>query len=367
MCLVKRIFQSVSVLVSLCIALLSCTPEASPSLSRSTPVPAGVEVIGIDEGEVVTARIVQKKVFDQCQSASVLNAQIRFSQSSGQESQEDLILKASGAGEVGLSPVAKVKVGSAIEARFSNSRTSNQAHNEAVTIEVPPNTRQEYTIVWQETRREGEVEYLEDGVTHIAGYSYRIGMELSSSTVVDLACDDQVAEQATVGSIDLQPTYTPYPTYTPFPTEVRPTDTPRPTSTVAPSPAPENTELSVGDWYTEGNVSIGLTDVDFREGSIIAARIPVRNVSGHRIAFEYHSSNFVLKDNLGNTYAAAGTNVRSLTLDAGETERWLTPGLCCGVFFYEVNYASTDIAELTLVIKDLSSIEYAEWTIPVYH
>lgn len=225
----KITLQMFIALVCLPIILIACSqPEP---ISQVTPVPEGVEIINIDEGQVITSEISQQKVFDQCESSSSFKAEIRFSQSSGQELQNDLVFKGNVSSEIGLSEIAKVQLGSAIEKRFTNRSTSGQSHDEGVAIEVPAHTKQEYTIVWQEIRRDGEVEYIEDGETYTANYSYRIGVELSSSTVVDLDCSGQETPKIT----------------NPTPTQI---SEPPPTSIIQPTSQPtiqDNSCPPIGD------------------------------------------------------------------------------------------------------------------------
>lgn len=59
-------------------------------------------------------------------------------------------------------------------------------HSESANIEVPAHTQQEYTIIWQETRRTGTVEYIENGQSKSTDYSYRVGLELVSTSGKDI-------------------------------------------------------------------------------------------------------------------------------------------------------------------------------------
>ncbi len=132
----------------------ACGPKVNP-LSGVTSIPEGVEVVGVTEAETLSSEITQHKVFNQCNSASSFEAQIQFSDSSSQGNQRILVLKAGAGGEADVPAVAKVKLEGAIEQHFASSISTGEGHQEAVTIEVPPHTQQEYTIVWRETRRTG--------------------------------------------------------------------------------------------------------------------------------------------------------------------------------------------------------------------
>ena len=129
----------------------------------------------------------------------------------------------------------------------------------------------------------------------------------------------------------------------------------------------------MGDWYTSGNISVGLLSIDHiadeawcNHSPFIGLEVAVRNVSNKTIAFEYSATNFVVKDNLGNSYPAWGDSLKNLTLAPGATIRYLTPDLCCRIDFC-VNYADARITEIKFAVKKFSKVDYAEWTIPFEH
>lgn len=356
----KITLQKFIALICLPIILIACSPEPEP-ISQVTLVPEGVEIISIDEGQIVISEISQQKIFDQCESSSPFKAEVRFSQSSGQESQNDLVFKGNISGEIGLSEIAKVQVGSAIEKRFTNTNTSGQAHDEGVAIEVPAHTKQEYTIVWQEIRRDGKVEYIEDGETATVDYSYRIGVELSSSTVVDLECPEQEILEKTEN-----PILTPNPTSTPYPTATQLS----PTITNTPVPLPTNTPpdsiLTVGEkWYTEGR-ELMLNNYKF-ESTRIRFEIRFTNRTENTIIFDISTESFVITDNLGQRYTASyplgcgsgGAYDLTLTLESGATKD-------CNVYFNSVDYANLQVNQL-IFSATASVIQNARWQIPIQH
>jgi len=347
-----------------------------------TQIPKGVEVSNITEENIATNEITQRKTFDQCASASPFNADIEFSSTSGQQTQEELVLTGNLGGELALSPAAKVKIGGEIQNHFAMVANGGRGHNEAAHIQVPPRTKQEYIITWQEYRRDGQVEYVEDGETKFGQYSYRIGVELVSSTVVDLECPNQVdPEEGDSSDPTPLPTYTPYPTYTPLPTQVQPTAAPAspeptniplpavPTDVPVPTSPPQNTGLSVGQWYTAGSLSFVVDDVSFFGGdnSFVRLTYRVKNVGNGPISFQYSSYNFTVHDNLGTTYPIDSTNgeSRTVNLDPGETTKIVNPWFSW--WDYEGNYANTSVTQVTVVVSDISLIERAEWVIPISH
>lgn len=371
--------------------LISCGlfKKSEPAaIAIVTALPANVENIQVMENESnVETQVTQVKVFNQCDSSSSLGATIRSSQINSEELQRELVLKGGLEVEVAsLSELVKGKIQGAVEAHFLSGNTRTESRYEEISIEVPPNTQQEYTILWQENRREGTVQYELDGSIHFVDYSYRLGIELVSTNVRDIPCPK--IESVVAISEPTQtpyPTYTPFPTQTPYPTELPPTpaatNTSVPTATNIPAPVatsapalpvptspPANTGLTMGQWYTSANISIGLTDVSFRTSPSvkIGLTVPVRNVSGGPISFQYGAYNFLVRDNNGNTYAAQGNSTQTVTLNAGETERFLTPDLCCQIFF-PVNHADASITQLTFTVSDLSSVSLVEWIIPINH
>ena len=155
-------------------------------------------MIDITEEETIQNSITQQKTFNQC-SKGCIEAQIRFGQASGEEITQELELGA----DVGISEAAQVKLRGDIKKRISSQVT----HDEGVTINVPSHAWQEYTIVWQEIRREGTVHYRENGELKTADYSYRIGLEFVSSSSKDLPCPGQTEAMPT--NTPVLPTATP--------------------------------------------------------------------------------------------------------------------------------------------------------------
>lgn len=187
--LIRRgVLIAIIVVVAL-VGLGACTPSTRVvEVTRVTSDAVALGSVNITESQTVTNQISQVKTFDQCASASPLMANIQFGSSSGQSSQRELVLSAGAGGQVGLSSVIFAQLEGAIKQHFASSVVGESSHMEVVQIEVPARSRQEYSIVWQESRREGTVQYEENGEAKTASYSYRIGLELNSSTVRDLPC-----------------------------------------------------------------------------------------------------------------------------------------------------------------------------------
>lgn len=174
-----------------------------------TPVPTQVspvkiEVTNITENDLVMGEIIQTKTFDQCHAASPFRTKVEFSDTTGQASQKALTLIEGGKVGVEVPSLAKIELAASLQEHFSYTKNSSQGHTESVDIEVPAKTKQEYSIVWREMRREGTVDYTVDGEKKFANYSYRIGVEFVSSLGRDVSCFET-------------PTLTPLPTETPTP------------------------------------------------------------------------------------------------------------------------------------------------------
>jgi hypothetical protein len=153
----------------------------------STPS-ADVQVTDVTENDLVTGEINQTKTFDQCGSSSIFKTEVQFSDNSAKTNQSQLVLGAEITGGATLPSALKLEIKGSIEKHFSETLQQGQGHFESVSIEVPAYTKQEYTITWQETRRTGTVEYVENGGTKSIAYSYRVGLELISASGKDLPC-----------------------------------------------------------------------------------------------------------------------------------------------------------------------------------
>jgi hypothetical protein len=351
--------------------MLGGCKSPSDTVADSTSLPPEVEVVNITEADTVANQLTQHKTFDQCDSASPFEAEIRFSQANSEETQRELVIGFEGGADIGMSEVAKAVIRGSIEGHFAKTVGRESGHEEGVKIKVPARTRQEYTIVWREIRREGTVEYVEGGEQRDVSYSYRVGLELVSAKGSDLICpgqeEDSNAEVKTTPTP--YPTYTPYPTHTPRPTSILPTATSVPVEPPEPT-SQSNTGLEIGEWYSEGNVSIGFMDYSLHEwniGPLIIFDFWAENTSAETISFNWGASNFTLKDNLGNSYpvytGSSSPNERTI-LKPGEADNLEIDN---SDLYFKIDHGNPDITELTLIVRDFSSVERAEWIVPLNH
>lgn len=176
-------------------ALSLLTTACQPTPTQISTSDASVT--SITENEVVTGEIEQTKTFNQCESSSAFKTEVQFSNSSAQTSQQQLVLGAEVTGGIDLPTGVKAEISGSIQKHFSETLTQGQAHFESASIEVPAHTQQVYTIVWQETRSNGVVTYVENGETKSTNYSYRVGLELLSASSKDIPCQS-VDETATL-------------------------------------------------------------------------------------------------------------------------------------------------------------------------
>ncbi len=168
-------------LIIFIVSIMGCAP------ATETPQ-TNVQVTKITEGKLVPGAITQSKTFNQCDSANPIRLQIQFGDNVSETNQDELVLGATITGGADVSGVAKLEIEGSVEKHFASSTSVGSSHQESVDIEIPAYTRQEYTIIWKETRREGTVEYVENGETKSTDYSYRIGLEFSSSSVKNIDC-----------------------------------------------------------------------------------------------------------------------------------------------------------------------------------
>lgn len=180
-------FLSVFLLGCVLLITVQCSETSD---SGSVQLPKKIEVVDITENETIINEIWQKKTFNQCASESTIKAQIQFSQSNSQEYQEELELSSGLDGNISIPSLVEATLEGSIRQHFTSSTGSEKEYRESVEIQVPPLTRQEYTILWRETRREGTVKYIDNGVAKTATYSYRVGLELISTNVRALSCTE---------------------------------------------------------------------------------------------------------------------------------------------------------------------------------
>lgn len=163
------------------VLIVGCTPATPAS-------PTQVVVTKITESDLVEGQITQTKTFNQCDSANPIKLEIQFGDNVSETSQQELVLGGKITGGADIPTIAKLEIEGSLEQHFASSKSSGSNHQESVGIEIPAFTRQEYTIVWKETRREGTVEYTENGEAKATDFSYRIGLEFFASSVKDIDC-----------------------------------------------------------------------------------------------------------------------------------------------------------------------------------
>ncbi|MEP7137958.1 MAG: hypothetical protein ABI904_23770 [Chloroflexota bacterium] len=189
---IKKSLKFICVFVMVSVWLVACQPSPTPIPSKD------IENINITENNILKGQITQTRFFDQCDAAGPITTIVQFSENSSQSSQKELVISAGGeAGATIPGDIVSLKLQGAIEEHFAVTRASGSGYQESVQITIPDHTQQESTIVWQETRREGTITYIENGETKYANYSYRIGLQFLSSSAKKIDCAIQITETPT--------------------------------------------------------------------------------------------------------------------------------------------------------------------------
>lgn len=352
--------QIFSLVLVLCIG---CTPTPEPII-QATTVPQDVELIEIIEEDEVTNELVQTKQFDQRDSTAPLGAEITFSRTSGQMSEQEVVLKASVGDEVGVSAIAKVTIEGGLELHYKRAAESVEGHQETLKVTVPAGYWQEYTIVWREIRRLGSVKYMEGGVEKTAKYDYRIGLELVSSSVKDLVQPKATPTSPTptpYPTYTPQPTFTPYPTYTPQPIADKPSPTLEPTAQQIEGPT-----LEMGEWLEQDGIDLVL-DFEIETPGTLFLRAKVTNNTGSNLIFGWTADkNFKLYDNTGFVYQLSSS-------DASANEN-IGPGKTKLLEFRQNGFTArwkaervfdAAVTDLYMEVRNLSKLTTATWHMKV--
>jgi len=200
----RYLLKTIAILSVGAVFLSACGQNPSSPVSDNN----AIQVNSVNAGNITTNQITQTKVFDQCQSSSPLNAQIAFNEIASTETGQQLVLGGSLGGEVGLSAAAKLTVQGSIQQYYSNKQGQSSGHQESISIEIPPKTKQQYNIIWTEYRQQGSVDYSENGQNKSVGYDFRQGVELASSSVTNLDCPGSISQSPTTSVFEPQETAT---------------------------------------------------------------------------------------------------------------------------------------------------------------
>jgi hypothetical protein len=168
--------------ISALIIISACSP------SGATPEEQGdVAVTEITDAEIVD-EIVQTRLYNQCDSPNPLKVRMQFSESISEAKQSELTLAGKVGGEVNISPVVKAQLEASVQQKFASIYTAENGYQLTFDFEVPAQTHQEFTLIWRETRREGAINYQENGEEKSADFSYRVGLDFVASNTNDVGC-----------------------------------------------------------------------------------------------------------------------------------------------------------------------------------
>ncbi len=247
-----------------------------------------------------------------------------------------------GGGEVGIPETVKLKLEIEVEAAYQN--TYEAANSRLDTIDMPAaaGTHVIYDIGWYEQVFNSIVQYSMDGQVYEAPYTYKLHVpKLDNSHQV--SCGTNTKSAGDSNNENTPPTSTP-------------------TSIVS----QKNTGLSLGDWYTNGNISFIVEKVDFVPG-YVRITFKVKNVGVNEISFNYSTHNISVSDNLGQIYEIdlASRESKTMNIKPGDIEQLTSANAYTWKFHGD--YANMNVEYLIITVTDLSAIEKAEWTIQVNH
>lgn len=164
------------------------------------------------------------------------------------------------------------------------------------------------------------------------------------------------------------PTKTPQPSATPTPSNT-PTPSTTPTNTSIATSA-RNTRLAPSEPFRQGNIELYLTEAEIRGGDKLFLDLYGRNISSYPINFQYSGFDGTVTDNLGNTYKQVkGDHTYNVSIDPGETKHLCGGNYCAWTFEENGGGDMTNpaVTEPYFRLRNISSVEYVEWIIPVYH
>jgi hypothetical protein len=246
----------------MCVVLLVACQPASPTAIDQDHI----EVKSITSNDTLTGQIIQTKTFNRCNAAGAFAAEVKFGETSSETTQKELIFSVGAGAEADIPTGPKAKIEAALEQHFATIKQNMNSHEEKVIIEVPAHTRQEYTIIWRETRREGTVEYTVNSQLQKVNYSYRVGLEFVSAEGNDIEC--------------------PLPTVTSFPTNSPATTSPTEEAPSPPSNTPEPKTIADGcissqTWTPDASDSSALSGIytSIKSNSVIEFSIYVTSIS----------------------------------------------------------------------------------------
>lgn len=252
-----------------------------------------------------------------------------------------------GGGEAGIPETVKLKLEIEIEAAYQKAYESANSRLDTIDMPAAAGTHVIYDIGWYEQVFDSIVQYSIDGQVYEAPYTYKLQVpKLDNSRQVSCGTNTKSPEN----------------TKTPVPVQ--------PTSTLPSTdlPTQSNTDIGIGKWYTSGNISLTVDDVDFTStfgNPTLEFYVYIKNVGANIISLEVSPFNIEVVDNTSfayehNVHDAFGSQGKKIAnLDPGEIKKFY--------FWFDGNYARSEIEKITVIVSNLSSIERAEWTIPVSH
>ncbi len=329
-----------SVLVAFSFLLLSGCGSAPESSSNNGTVP-----LNVNETVASTGTVAEPIYLNNCGSSA--NAE--------QVSEHSQTISIEGAAQIGMS-IELAQASVAGKYVTSNSVRKSQ------TVIASPGTNMKFVLLW--------TEQVNEGVVTVNGYSgqatYRVSVPISVEQVSaeNLGCSENSTDQTNSGSATEAPTINNSPTS--IPPDVSVQDTPNGTIL--------DPEMA---WHTSGSELIlkntELDNFNYDWGNVIVFELIFINQKPNDISFKYMlGSNISAVDNYGNTLKLVYSAFGSYAVGCDQEDRNVKAGdltnlSCTDKFAVVVDTGNPNITEAIITVSNISSINKAQWRIPIYH
>lgn len=259
-----------------------------------------------------------------------------------------------------------VNLSGAFDSHIISGNESGIEQSTAWDLPAEPNTIMEYTLAWREIWQPGAVEVrLADQSVINVNVRYRTGIQSDIIGQQKLNCD---------GSQEVLSTAEP-PSATAIPSSVPNPDT------------PPGTILEVGQSWRQGALELQLVEKEFYsvEYGWLTLSFKLRNLGAQERVINYSLENFTAVDNLGRPLKVGAVGNWTFTQDCPKNTAvvpsndviYLSAGTCQlpdsftwsigETMAMEVNLSDQSLQEILVGVSGISSINGAQWRIPINH
>ncbi len=341
----KRLYLSIAILVSLFLGACQPTPTAQPANQDMQNGSVGnIRVTTVQPSE----SLIKTETFPLPNCGGT--GEIRQTLGSTASITKNVTLSGKatvrGGGEAGIPETVKLKLEIEIEAAYQKAYESANSRLDTIDMPAAAGTHVVYDIGWYEQVFSSIVQYSINEQVYEAPYVYKLQVpKLDNSHQVSCGTSTKSTESSN---------------------NVSTPEVPKPTSTPIIIATQKNTGLSLNEWYTSGNISLVAEKVEFVQNGMYIT-FKTKNVGVHDISFNYSTHNINVTDNLGQNYVIdrASVDNSSLSIKPGDIEQ--LHSAFSYTWEFHGDYTNMAVEYLTIIVTDLSAIERAEWTIPVYH